>query len=284
MLEVAQETLPTAEERALYLSVLEQGGRVLFREALEESARAVLRLMELGLLFHQTHDDSLVAVNPRLVSERISDDLRSRATQLLVYAQSTPSLMGEMAHAYDAMPPRGDRSCQIQHVDKKETIQHRIVALQTSCHEEVLAAQPGKRPIELLADDERARSILAHGGLIKVLYEPRSKSDPATVDYAVRASEWGMKFRVLGGPFTRMLIFDGKVAVVPAAPDNSSVAFVEDSAVVGFLVGTFERDWARAERVQWSALRERSTSAPVHEQIGRLLAQGLTQRVIASAL
>ncbi len=82
-----------------------------------------------------------------------------------------------------------------------------------------------------------------------------------------------------------MLVFDRRVAVVPASADNSSAAVVEDPAVVGFLVAAFERDWERAERVQWRTADDGGESVvPVHEQVGRLLAQGLTQRSIATRL
>ena len=49
-------SLPNERERKLYRAILEQGGRVGFREAVEQDAAGVLRLMELGLVIHHTAD------------------------------------------------------------------------------------------------------------------------------------------------------------------------------------------------------------------------------------
>ncbi|MFG2821838.1 LuxR C-terminal-related transcriptional regulator [Kitasatospora sp. NPDC048365] len=279
-------SLPNERERKLYQAILEQGGRVGFREAVEQDAAGVLRLMELGLVIHHTADESLTAVNPRSVSERISAELRSAGTRMLVQAEEMPSLLAELTEAYDATPRKVDRSSEIQHIDDFREIRHRIVQLEAECREEVLAAQPGgARPADHLEYAlPRTREYLAQGGQLRTLYQPAARFDEATVRYAAQVTGWGERIRILSEPFTRVLVFDRRVAVIPASPDNSSAAFIEDPAVVGFLVGVFERDWERAERVQWGSVSDTAESLPVHEQVGRLLAKGLTQRAIANRL
>jgi len=286
MTESDARALPSEAERKLYVAILEQGGRVMFREAVEQDAAGVLRLMELGLLIHHTADESLTAVNPRTVSERISAELRSEGTRMLVRAETMPDLLEDLTQAYDATPRKIDRSSEIQHVDDFLEIRHRILQIEAECHEETLAAQPGgARPAEHLALGlERTRQYLEAGGSSRTIYQPGARLDEATADYAAQVSAYGGKIRVLSEPFTRLLIFDRRVAITPASADNSSAAFIEDPAVVGFLVGVFERDWERAERVQWRAVSHEAEGLPVHEQVGRLLAQGLTQRTIAGRL
>ncbi|GAA2824277.1 helix-turn-helix transcriptional regulator [Kitasatospora paracochleata] len=280
-------SLPSDPERKLYFTVLEQGGRVSFREAVEQDSAAVLRLMELGLLVHHSEDASLTAVNPRTVGERISSELRSAGTRMLVQAEEMPSLLGELTDAYDARPRRVDRSSEVQHVDDFREIRHRILQVESECREETLAAQPGgARPAEHLKQSlERTRGFLAEGRSLRTIYQPGARLDEATVRYAAAVTALGEKIRVLSEPYTRMIVFDRRVAVIPASADNSSAAFIEDPAVVSFLVGVFERDWERAERVAWGAVHhDEVEGAPVHEQVGRLLAQGLTQRTIAGRL
>ncbi|GAA2263571.1 helix-turn-helix transcriptional regulator [Kitasatospora cystarginea] len=285
MSEAGLVALPDEAERALYFAVLEQGGRVLFRDVAESDAPAVLRLLELGLLVHHTEDASLTAVNPRSVGERISAGLRAAGTQMLVQAEQMPSLLGELTEAYDASPRKVDRSSEVQHVDDMEEIRHRILQIEADSREEISAAQPGPRPAGHLAQSmERLRRFLDRGGSSRTIYQPEVRDDPSTLQYAAVTSEWGEQIRILAEPFTRMLIFDRRIAVIPAAADNSSAAFIEDPAVVAFLVGVFERDWERAERVQWRSAKPEGGAVPAHEQVGRLLAQGLTQRVVAGRL
>ncbi|MCU7823789.1 LuxR family transcriptional regulator [Kitasatospora sp. DSM 101779] len=278
--------LPNEEERALYRAVLAQGGRVMFRDALAENPEAVLRLVELGFLVHHAEDASLTAVNPRTVSDRLSAELRSAGTRMLIRAEQTPGALEDLAQAYDATPPRVDRTGEVQHVHGFGQIRHRILQLEADAREEGLALQPGgARPAgHLAAGRDRARAFLARGAALRTVYHPGARLDEATADYAAELTELGARFRILAEPFTRMLIFDRRIAVLPAAADNSSAAFVEDPAVVGYLVGVFERDWERAERVQWRTAPQDGNGLPVHEQVGRLLAQGLTQRTVASRL
>ncbi|MFF9642679.1 helix-turn-helix transcriptional regulator [Kitasatospora aureofaciens] len=71
---------------------------------------------------------------------------------------------------------------------------------------------------------------------------------------------------------------------IRAASDYSSAAVVDEPATVAFVVDTFETLWQQAEGVNWAALVAGSSDSPVHEQVGRLLARGLTQRAIASRM
>ncbi|MFD5565592.1 LuxR C-terminal-related transcriptional regulator [Kitasatospora griseola] len=279
--------LPTESERRLYQRILDQGGRVDFREAVEQDPAGVLRLLELGLLAHDGADQSLTAVNPRTVGDRISADLRAEGTRMLLRAEEMPVLLEDLTHAYDATPRRADRSSVVQHVDRTDRIRERVRQLENEAAEEVLALQPGGVfPGDHQADSlERVRCFLSGGAVLHTVYEPAALLDETTVRWAEAVTGWGGRFRTLSEPFSRMTIFDRRIAVVPASADNSSAAVVEDPAVVSFLVAAFERDWERAERVRWrSADREGESVVPVHEQVGRLLAQGLTQRSIATRL
>ncbi|MFD8482296.1 LuxR C-terminal-related transcriptional regulator [Kitasatospora sp. NPDC059673] len=279
--------LPTGPERRLYQQILDQGGRVAFREAVEQDSAGVLRLLELGLLAHDVADQSLTAVNPRTVGDRISAELRAEGTRMLLRAEEMPALLEDLTRAYDATPRRADRSSVVQHVERTDRIRERVRELESEAAEEVLALHPGGMlPGDLQADSlERVRCFLTGGAVLRTVYEPAALLDEATVRWAEAVTGWGGRFRTLSEPFSRMTIYDRRVAVVPAAADNSSAALVEDPAVVAFLVAAFERDWERAERVRWrSADRECESVVPVHEQVGRLLAQGLTQRSIASRL
>ncbi|WP_405018704.1 LuxR C-terminal-related transcriptional regulator [Kitasatospora sp. NBC_00070] len=273
--------LPGEAERALYAEVLAQGGRVLFRDVAHRDAGTVLRLLELGLLVHHAADATLTAVNPRTVAERLAADLRSAGTRMLVRADELPAPLDELGRAYDAAPRKVEHSGGVLHIQDMEQIRSRMLQLEADCQEECLAAQPGgAKPAEHLSEGrDRLHRFLDRGTTLRLLYQPPARDHGPTAEYVAVLSEWGGRVRVLDEPFTRMLIFDRTTAVIPAAADNTRAAVVEDPAVVAFLVSGFERDWERAERVHWGAVGDGA-----HEQVGRLLTEGLTQRKIASRL
>ncbi|GAA1225841.1 helix-turn-helix transcriptional regulator [Kitasatospora nipponensis] len=279
---------PLLGERArdLYLVILREGGRWPMAEVPAQDEEPVRELLDLGLLESSLADACYRAVNPRVVGGRISEDLRSAGTRLLVRAQEMPDLLADLTRAYDATPRSVDRSGEVRHVHDIDVIRRRVDQLFAEADGEILSAQPGGSfPPSLLAEwTRRTQPFLAGGGVGRLLFEPAARSDGPTVSYVLAAAELGARFRVLGESFKRMTIFDRRLVVLPASAQYASAAFVEDPAVVAFLVGLFERDWQRAEPVQWRADTVDIAGLPLPAQVGRMLSQGLTQRAIATRL
>ncbi|MFB7125337.1 helix-turn-helix domain-containing protein [Kitasatospora sp. NPDC056273] len=239
--------LPDAAARALYLAVLREGGRVRSAEVGEEDGPALRRLVELGLLVPQLQDAAYSAVDPRAATERIGTEIRRQSARLLVEAEQLPELMGELTRAYDATPKRRSGTAGVRYLTAKEDIRHELELLAQEFPDETMTAQPGgPRPAELLPDSlDRARRVHERGGTVRSLYEASARLDPPTVRFAAEVALLGCTTRILAVPFTRFLVFDRTVAVIPAAG---------------------------------------SADSPSHQQIARLLAQGLTQRAIATRL
>ncbi|WP_280728211.1 LuxR C-terminal-related transcriptional regulator [Kitasatospora sp. MAA4] len=277
--------LPGERARELYLAVLGEGGRLRMADVRPEDAARVAELLELGLLVALPAEAAYATVNPRAVGSRLSEELRSAGTRLLVQAQEVPALLEDLTRAYDLTPRKLDRSGEVRHVHRAEEIRRLVLQLGSACTSEVLAAQPSGGPLLVLgATPERTRAFLEDGGCLRVLYEPAARADGPTADYVAAVAEAGARFRVLGESFKRMFIFDRTTVVIPAVGDTGSAAFIDDPAVVAFLLGMFERDWQRAEPAQWSAVELDKAGLPVHAQVGRMLSQGLTQRAIAGRL
>lgn len=268
--------------RALYVWILQHGGRIEVSEVSDENADALRRLAGLGLVINPIQDTAFTVVSPQAVAEQLSAQLRADSVRLLARADEVSSALGELTRAYEAAPLPGEPSGGIERVRTLDTIRQRIAQLGQSCRFEILAAQPGgARPEDgLPAALEHSRKSLARGCSERVLYQPDARADRATSTYAAAITELGAKVRVLDEPFERMLIFDRKVAVIPAsATDRLNAAVVEDPAMVEVLVEIFERDWERADRVRWDAVPPDAANP-----VGLLLAQGLTQRAIATRL
>ncbi|MGW4895370.1 LuxR C-terminal-related transcriptional regulator [Kitasatospora sp. NPDC004240] len=261
--------LPDGAARELYVRIVEGGGRITLAEAAGTDGPALARLVALGLLVTRPGHEGFTAVNPRAVADRISSELRSEATRLLVRAQELPELLGDLVGAYQSAPPESDRSCQVRQVAGPAEIARRVEEVEADCRHEILAALPGAPGPRFL---EHVRRLGAEGGVVRVVL-PAAAELPA--EFAERATALGARLRVLHEPFRRLRLYDRRTAVIDVAADEPTAAFVEDRATVGFLVARFERDWARADDLHHNA---------PHTQVGRLLAQGLTQRAIAARL
>ncbi|WP_035847337.1 helix-turn-helix domain-containing protein [Kitasatospora azatica] len=278
--------LPGEAARAFYLAVLGEGGRLRMAEVGESEQPLVAELLELGLLAAEPADGAYTAVNPRAVGGRLSEELRSAGTRLLVQAQEMPALLEDLSRAYDLTPRKVDRSGEVRHLHDQAEIRRWLDQRFDDAEEEILSAQPGNAlPTYILADSaRRTRPFLERGGAGRCLFEPAARSDGPTAAYVLESTELGARFRVLGESFKRMTIFDRRTALIPATAQYTSTAIVEDPAVVSFLVGMFERDWSRAEPVPWSTTTPDPAALPVHVQVGRMLSQGLTQRTVATRL
>ncbi|MFD4397126.1 LuxR C-terminal-related transcriptional regulator [Kitasatospora sp. NPDC058478] len=279
--------LPDDAARALYLAAVGNGGILRAADLAPGDEPVLGRLLDLGLVVPRVEDAAYAAVNPRVVIGRIGSELRSTGGELLARADEAPEQFAELAQAFDVTPRHPECSVEVTYVHGFEQIRLRLAQLDAECSQEMLAAQPGgARPVEGLPDAlDRMRRLAERGGTVRGIYEPAAAADPATAAFAAAAAEVGCRYRVLGEPFRRVLIYDRKVAVIPAASDNSRAAFVEDPVVVDFMADAFERDWQRAARVRWARGPEAPEPADsLPDQVGRFLAQGLTQRAIATRL
>ncbi|GJF29071.1 hypothetical protein KNE206_17710 [Kitasatospora sp. NE20-6] len=277
--------LPDEGARQLYQRLLDEGGRVPADSVPADDRAALDRLLLVGLVTRT--EGSYCVVSPRAVSGRLGDELRTAATRLLVRAESLPEMLDGLTKAYDGALPRPEPSSGGGfQVVGREQIRQQIVRLANDCRDEILTAQPGPRPAETLAQALRVeRPVLERGCRMRTLYQPSALTEPAAVAYATAVTALGARARVLDAPFQRMLAFDRSTAVISAADDHGAAVVVTDIAVVAYLVAVFERDWAGADVVQWADLgRPHRSPSAAGERVGRLLAQGLTQRAVATRL
>ncbi|PBC78737.1 regulatory LuxR family protein [Streptomyces sp. TLI_235] len=277
--------LPDEAGRGLYLAVLSQGGRIPLSTVPERDRAAVDQLVAVGLLVPNPIDGAYVAVSPRAVGERIGSEMRSAAADLLWRAERLGADLDPLTRAYDSLPRQSDDPQRATYVDGRERIRHRIAELVSDCKQEMLTTQPGPRqPATITLARAQDLALVQRGARMRTLYQPQVLAEPWTLGYAAELTEQGAGLRVLDEPFERMLIIDRSVAVVPAADDYSRAAFISDPAAVAFLVKSFERDWSRADVVQWAEVDAPAVAASAANRVGRLLAQGLTQRAVATRL
>ncbi|MFE6498658.1 LuxR C-terminal-related transcriptional regulator [Kitasatospora sp. NPDC057738] len=295
---------PGPAERALYLAAVRGGGRLLPEDLAPADRPTLAALVARGLLTPTA--TGWTAASPRSLGDRIGLELRTRAVRLLRHAERLPGTLGPLSRAYDearspvgGQPAAGSRA--VGSAGSPATgspavalggtlggtvvgaaeVRGRVSELVSECREEVLAAQPGPRPLEglrmALAQD---LSLLRRGCSLRTLYQPVTLADAAVRSQVVLRTGQGAQVRVLAEPYERVLVFDRAVAVIPAAEDHSRAAFLTDPTTVAYLAAQFERDWVRAT----PAGRHLDPPSVTTVRIGRLLARGLTQRAVATRL
>ncbi|MFE4358352.1 LuxR family transcriptional regulator [Kitasatospora xanthocidica] len=278
--------LPDAAARELYREILRDGGRLHVADIRPEDEPTVRQLADLGLLLLHATDGFYTSINPRAVGERLGTELREESSRLLAKAALIPDLLEDLTQAYDAAPRRTEPAGGVRRVAGMVEIRHLVARLIKDYPHECLTAQPGRFQPPAQRGDGLAHTLryIERGGSVRTIYQPQARLDGDQVEFAAESTRIGSRIRVLDAAFSRTLIFDRTVAVIPATPDNKVAAVVEDPAVVAYVVDVFEQRWQQADVVDWAALAAGSVAPAAHEQVGRLLARGLTQRAIASRL
>ncbi|GGR03845.1 helix-turn-helix domain-containing protein [Kitasatospora griseola] len=271
--------------QCLYLEILDAGGRIAAERIADPQRPALAELLRAGLLISDGLDGAYLAVDPRLVAESLGTEMNTEAARLLNRAECLPGRLDPLITAYENVRhPIEPAACDVQ-VIGREQVRRRIAQLAADCCEETLTAQPGELlPSVLETSLHQELPMLRRGCRIRTLYRPGVLAEPSAIRYAAALTEAGGEVRLLDEPFQRALVFDRAAAVVPAAEDHSRAALILDPATVATIVAGFERDWARAERVRWDLLLDTAPARTAADRVGRLLAQGLTQRAVAARL
>ncbi|KJS63180.1 helix-turn-helix transcriptional regulator [Streptomyces rubellomurinus] len=285
---------PGPAERDLYLTAVRLGGRLRPDDLAPEDRPALAALVARGLITPTA--TGWAAANPRSLGDRLGVELRSRAVRLLRHAEQLPDRLAPLARAYDTVrspvgrlgPGRpGDSDRPVGRLRDTVScaggvaVRRRIAELLADCREEFLSAQTGPRPLDgLRAALPEDLAVLRRGCAVRALYQPVALADRPVLRQIELRVRGGARARVLTEPYERLLVFDRTTAVIPAVEERAGAVFLDDPATVRYLVARFERDWARATPLD----RHLGPPHPTTARVGRLLAQGLTQRAIGARL
>ncbi|MQS13273.1 helix-turn-helix domain-containing protein [Streptomyces kaniharaensis] len=275
----------SANARALYLATIEGNGKAARREDSPQEAASFDELVTLGLLVPDMDEPGLyAAVDPAQLSNRMSLTWQRQALDLLTRAVALPADLGDLAEAFHS---RGQEGGPIEYVRGKALINQRILQAQADGPDEALAMQPGgPRPPEVLAaglDYDFAR--LKMGASMRTIYHASTRYHQPTRDYVATLSAAGWQFRTLDEPYTRLIIIDRRLAVIPAADDMDLAAFIHDQYVIEYLVEeVFERNWSRALEFDGATTVPQQVVSRLRQTIIDLLLAGTNHRVIARRL
>lgn len=247
------------------------------------------RLVDLGLLGpSRDSPGSLRAISPDLGLElllgRQEEELARRQAELALSKAAAARVVSEFA---DLRPhTEVDGAERLVGID---AIQSRLEDLSRGLTHEFMAILPGGALSEASMEAARPldRRALGRGIEMRSVYQDSTRNDPATLAYARWLTEEGGQVRTSPLLPPRLLIFDGKVAVVPIDPANSRLGALCTRApgIVASLRTLFEQTWDSA--VPLGADRPRSTdSKPTAGELEllKLLASGMTDEAAGKRL
>lgn len=275
------------EARSLYMAVLREPGRVIAAIADEGDRASLHELVEIGLLVPDIEDPGmLVAVDPKQLASALTATWQRKALDLLSRAAALPAEFQELTHAYGNGGNEAHDGGPIEHLHGLAEINRRLVDLMEGSREEVLSAQPGggSRSFPTEAAIALDTDMLRRGVSRRTLYQPSTRYSAPTRAYVAAMTAAGGEVRTLGEPFTRMIIVDRTAAIIPVSGDQQRAAFIQDEAVIGFMVSLFESFWERAIPFQGGLDVPPEVVSRLRENILRMMLQGIGHRVIARNL
>ncbi|WP_460399275.1 helix-turn-helix transcriptional regulator [Actinophytocola sediminis] len=152
---------------------------------------------------------------------------------------------------------------------------------------EVVSMQPGGRRSvqELLEAKERDEEMLGRGVRMRVLYQHTARFDVATREHAETLFTLGAEFRTTESLFSKLIIFDGETAFIPAyQEDNGAAAVIKDPTLVAFLYACFEHTWASAKEFDTRRVESDTIGEELKTEIIKMLIAGAKDDAIARRL
>ncbi|MFE4975394.1 hypothetical protein ACFRAR_25235 [Kitasatospora sp. NPDC056651] len=271
--------------REVFLAITRTHGRTI-RKGDESVTPSVLdELVDIGLLVPDIDTPGVfVAVDPAQLSISLSLSWQRQALDLLSRAISIPTDFSELAEGFHSPSQAGGP---IEYVRGKALINQRLRQSTDKGLVEALAMQPGgPRPPEVLAASiEPDLEVLRLGATMRTIYHASTRYHQPTRDYVTTLSAAGSQFRTLDEPYTRLIIIDRRMAVIPVADDMSLAAFIHDQSVIRYLADeVFERNWARALEFSGNRTVPQEVVSRLRQTIIELLLSGTNHRVIARRL
>ncbi|MEU8971346.1 helix-turn-helix transcriptional regulator [Streptomyces monashensis] len=212
----------------------------------ERTAAAVEKLCRYNLLVpvHQDRETFRVAA-PRHAALRLLAPLDQQIERLEREAFRLRADFGKYQAAYTEAVADSDRNVEFLTLVGHDAINAELERAATRCQEEVLTAQPGGgRSAESLESAWKAtKDMLERGIHMRTVYQHSARFSPATRRYVKQVTKHGGQVRSLEEFTERLIIFDRKVAFIPARSDREVALAIYQPAIVEFLVGIFERVW-----------------------------------------
>jgi DNA-binding CsgD family transcriptional regulator len=231
-------------------------------------------------------------LQPVSIERALSTLLRQHSEQLALQSDSLAMLQTAMKDLLSSPPAReeNDGEADIEVLVGFEAIQSKLDELALRAVLSVDSISPGGPvPREVLeAGRPLDEEVVNRGVKQRLIYQNSMRNDSRSVEYARWMQSIGGETRYAAVVPPRIILIDGKLAVVPTSHDRPARrAFViREPPIVALLMELFELTWAAADRLEQNAPAPGDPDKPSSQEraLLRLLAGGSTDEAAAKKL
>lgn len=169
-----------------------------------------------------------------------------------------------------------------------EAVRHKLQELSEGCEEYVWSLNPGGPQSAPNLDKARPlnEQTLRRGVQMRAIYQEAVHNDDPTVDYLKWLGSNGAEVRLAPVLPLRMIIVDGRQALVPMDENDSSrgALVLSGTSLLTGLRELFNATWRDARPFGPRTHRQRGDFSPQEREAVRLWARGMTDHSVARAL
>ncbi|MET8307732.1 helix-turn-helix transcriptional regulator [Micromonospora sp. NPDC005173] len=279
-------------DEALYVQILQQphlrsAGWARVLGASEAAVRRGSdRLAEVGLLRRSDSTDTLRAVDPRLAARALIREREAESDQLAAAA-------AQVAETFEQNRLQSVPSRLVEVVRGEDASAARLRELYARAEHDLCGfdAPPYLVPTDLNSDLQT--ELLIRGLVCRTVYDNGAFAHPEMLSWARHMRPLGEQARVLPAVPLKLLLFDGRTAILPLTRGESgaeqSVVIVRESALTDALQALFEALWRQATPL-WDDAdthpegTEQAELTEAEQTLVRLLAVGMKDEDIARHL
>ncbi|MFE3252025.1 helix-turn-helix transcriptional regulator [Streptomyces sp. NPDC059209] len=214
----------------------------------DDAKRSLERLRELGLLHPDSSIECVSPADPGVALARLTDArLNALHEELRRVMQARDLVDGLRAEQGSRLPPVQG----IEQLEGLSEIRNRIDDLAFFARDEILSVEPYTK---LSAENiERSRPLdlrcLRRGVRIRNVVLAAALDDVPTREYLRELVKRGAQIRVAENITERILVYDGRTALVPVDPQNTArgALLAHKSGLVSNIIALFEKIWTQAD-------------------------------------
>ncbi|WP_405798574.1 helix-turn-helix transcriptional regulator [Streptomyces sp. NBC_01506] len=216
----------------------------------DDARHSLDRLRELGLLHPDSSLECVSPADPGVALARLTDArLNALHEELRLVMQARDLVEGLRAEQGSRLPPVQG----IEQLEGLSEIRNRIDDLAFFARDEILSVEPYTKlsPENI----ERSRPLdlrcLRRGVRIRNVVLAAALDDLPTRDYLRELVKRGAQIRVAENITERILVYDGRTALVPLDPQNTArgALLAHKSGLVSNIIALFEKIWTQAEDI-----------------------------------
>lgn len=204
-------------------------------------------LLRLGLLSHDSNDDSYIPTDPSIIASQVIAPMGQKGAELIQESSEWARTFSGLGLTWRRAP--ATRQGPFTEIHGAENINKFIRSVVDDARTELLTAAPqaGRDFTEYKEGVARTIDALDRGVAMRTLYQHSARRNKTLQTYVGAVSPHGAEVRTLDEFFNRLIVIDRDIAFIPGPTGGRQMAIaVREPSVVAYLVDVFERSWERA--------------------------------------